>query len=473
MRGRTNAESGNGVILNGTIDTYEVASGETILAGDFVERYAYVTNSLTSASSYLDAEVKDKSPKIYEMSDGDYLQIGGKTNLYNTDNDVITKEWSEKSTPIIESDFNILLDDDTILGEFTGVNQSSIPAPVIQCSAMKYDSANKTVTKKTIIGNTITGAPTSLALTRGILFYKISDRTYRVFVEKTDSEQSSAYSRSYCLYTFILEITGNSYDNYALSCSNLVVKRYSDDNTFNFSPSYFTIKKIENDFYIRLDSQRFIKFSNNAFSNYVTISGISFIESSDAFLSTYIINHDDTSGNVDFFTHYNYTSSGKSYSYLYINRMYLDMDNADCNIYTKRTICGGQNYLINIRRVKEDNNFYYFLLREYITGSGSPSTSSLSIVKVDKVTGEHTVSEKTDIPEKSTTILLSEIDNNTLWLIGSNLYIFDVSDGYLVDKSEQVKQVRGITSQNYIKGVAKQSGSAGDTIQVYVPTVNS
>ena len=78
MRGRTNAEPNIGVQLNASVDTYEVATGETILAGDFVEQNSYIEGQITAGSG------STNQYPIYECWDkknlSDYLMI----NLYMT-----------------------------------------------------------------------------------------------------------------------------------------------------------------------------------------------------------------------------------------------------------------------------------------------------------------------------------------------------------------------------------------------------
>ena len=91
MRGRTNATNG-GIFLNATTDTFEVASGNNIVAGDFVE-YVYDTeytslegsfttkNYLVDSTTNLYIAIKETIPTLFTF-DGETITVVG-TYPYN------------------------------------------------------------------------------------------------------------------------------------------------------------------------------------------------------------------------------------------------------------------------------------------------------------------------------------------------------------------------------------------------------
>ena len=71
MRGRTNASNG-GIFLNATTDNFEVATGNSIVAGDFVE-YQYDTGVEPLNSTFkINAYLVDNTTHTYIGVIGDY-----------------------------------------------------------------------------------------------------------------------------------------------------------------------------------------------------------------------------------------------------------------------------------------------------------------------------------------------------------------------------------------------------------------
>ena len=71
MRGRTNADAG--LQLNATIDTYEVANGETIVSGDFVQRILSVSGE-TTIDANNNYPLRASAKTIARFSNNKYLE---------------------------------------------------------------------------------------------------------------------------------------------------------------------------------------------------------------------------------------------------------------------------------------------------------------------------------------------------------------------------------------------------------------
>lgn len=455
MRGRTNANSG-GIFLNATVDNYTVAPNENILAGDFVERIQYATGSLSGITRDFKEIIPSRTKTIFKMSDGNYLKVGSRTNLFHIDeNGTVTRVWDEKSNYLLNSTYIFQLDSNTLIGSFSTQGQYA------KATLLHYDPTDNTLETRDIV--------TSTYVTYGGVekndywfFPTQTNNQYRFFLKSHDG---SGYVY---LSTGLMTITGSDYSNYNLSFSDVIrtTRLFTESDISTNGLKY--VAKISNDSYVIAptgNNKVFYSFVEgaSAFSNYTSSQVLGY--------STVILKKDCSDGYVDYID-----------TTFHRRRDFFDaslLPTIDGNTYPVETLLSDlyATNSYNIIELAENNDehiycvFYASKIQSFAGNYIFPLT-----LKAD---GSLVVGEKTSLGNLTSTtdnmcMSLSELENGRFLMeVVDTLYVLVFEDGVFRLQNSNIKQVRGITSQNYIKGVAKQSGSAGDTIQVYVPTVNS
>jgi len=454
MRGRTNADAG--LQLNATIGSYEVASGENIVAGDFVEQYTYVAGTLSNATTATDTErIVYKDNKLFKLSDGNYIAFGNKTNLYHNNDGEYTKVWTEKNE-ILSGNNIIKLSNDCFLGNFT------VDAKVLKATLVHYKASDNTIEYKDLVSTTeVSNLLTTIS--PYVWVVKRPNGNYRVFVKFYDQADYIYYS------TGILDISGSNYSSYSIDVSSLVAQFTRSDIGSDSSKRDFA-------FVVRTSSSETYLISVNSGSTfYLTfVSGeFNLYNINNSTLTTL---NSKTVGrlvcedsNIDFYT----IATNRTITSLIRQRVYFNpTDPTLFNIYNAETIVSDLANS-NMRYLTTVNGYDLFVLYEY---NSSPEISQLRLIELNKSTGEIEALQAVEISATSSTasMFVSEfIDNKVLITIGNTLIAFKYVSRNLEAETSTMQKVRGITSQAYIKGVAKQSGTAGETIEVYIPQVSN
>lgn len=459
MRGRTNAEPNIGVQLNASVDNYVVATGENILAGDFVEQFNYLAGEATTDGNLINSFQPDEQ-HIFKMSDGNYLYFGAYTSsggTYNRNVEIYEKDEYGVLTLVAQptsvsfvstgKPYISLLGDDTLA--YIYVNNEMY----VYVRLIHYDSTNHSITQKTInariatISNTATSWQYSIVKKRG--------GGYKVFASYyyTGSPKSSN------VYMADMAITGNNYDSYAVSISNTKTIVTSTSNSYHLSYAI----ELDTNYYLAVYAYT---SSSNTWNKYYVIDEVNNVENTHSasanspFISGTLLNRNGN--NKIMTTVFVDTTNHK----VYFKKLY--MDTTEYTIYPDEELFSFTDNTTQVLYLGSDGTNDIYIIQK--------STTELVPFVINKSTNVLTMYLGciVDFTMRLDGAVASCLDSgNFLFASAQKIISMNYSNGTLESEVETVKRVRGITTQKYIKGVAKQSGTAGDTIQVYVPTVNS
>ena len=447
MRGRTNADYSNGVVLNATTDTYEVATGESILAGDFVEQYTTISGKLYNASSIVETTHSPyKNAKLFRMTDGNILCVGEKLNLYHDDNDVITKVWDEKNTSLLSLDFIIQLSDNCLLGDFTVNSESKL-----QATLLHYNTSDNTIVSKTLTSTNKIVEYSSGGSDNWVWVIPTSNGQYRAFAKAYQGTQDRAY-----IGTGLLNITGNNYSNYNVDLSSTVLR--SDYIGESNKTDFVFVARIDanNNFLMKSNpnSSIFLHFNGESFTEF-TMSSYPYRSFSGIGKLVY------DNSTIDFF------SVGSNLIRTY--RAYINpTDPTNYNVIRSQESLISDSRNCNMRYITTQNNKDIYFVHDYID-------DTIRVIRIDINTGNYEVLQSINVDTRNSTytFIVSQIYNDSVYaLLGNIFYKFRFVNLNLADISTSTKYVKRITTQDYIKGVAKQSGTAGQTIEVYIPSTS-
>lgn len=402
MRGRTNASNG-GIFLNATTDSFEVATGNAIVAGDFCE-YIYDTGITPLVSTFgNNSYLVDDATHTYIALIGDY------PTLYTYINKEITivSTFQTASTCLIQLDAT----------HYFVFNDTSKNVGLISC----------TTSAITLIDEEYSTSTSAWSFTRvnaTTMVYQHSN-SYYLYIASTDENYTTVTLTSKNLLSSTNYIVGATSTTVALCTSTSSSGTYTntirlyDASTFN-QVDYFSVTTYDN--------FRFGFFPNIVFD--------------DRFFLTYCI-------------HKVYKSS----SYYYYPYFYI-LDSVDKRSVTTLAFNDVSNSSpsFSLSPINSQNKF--------IVKEGQ----YMYWVAFDSALSTLTKSEYTT-------------SNNNGNIYGFNTYDFalminnqgytnlDTSSGKVVigTPTDKVKEWQG--SGNPM-GVAKQSGTAGDTIEVYIPATN-
>lgn len=465
MRGRTNAEPNIGVQLNATIDTYEVATGENILAGDFVKRYEYAVNQLDNSTvadyqSNMYSPIY-KPPIFFRLSDGKFVCSN---IIYEKDenNEYSIAYTAVNSVP--NGDFVKELGDDTFVGFSIGGKSSA--GYGIYSSYAKYNVNEHTISTRTATTNVKTW--TNVTQQPDTMYLYIIDKGNNTFkVAVSYAIVISSQTRN-TVDVFDVVLSGSDYTDYAISISNL-------NSTTNLGVAQAFVKISNNEDYLIMATNRVIRLNNNVFSDTHSFSYPSMIYTP---FSKYLAKNIAEDGMVDllYWTRTGTTASNYVY-YLKRIRYYFPVDSWDYNSYDIENVVDDVYGSIT-RYMGTLNGKDIYITRK------SRNSSSIVPFTIDATTGELSVGDAVGlnelyVSESTTNFIYSSIVNNDIIMIfgnvsnvGTQLCEFTYNNGVFTSIGDNVKIVKKITTQEYIMGVAKQSGTAGDTIEVYIPSTS-
>lgn len=457
MRGRTNAEPNIGVQLNASVDTYEVATGETILAGDFVEQNSYIEGQITAGSG------STNQYPIYECWDNKKpIRLSNDKFIY--DFDIISK--NNQGEYIKEGQVNNKMggiplgNDTTVVFSLSGK---------ISLSALftKYDSTNNTTQKRT--ETTVIRQYTDVSnteYTAGYVFSYAPTSTggYKggAIVQQYNSMSNKTFIY---LHLFDFNITGDNYSNYSISVSNVKVQQVTEvAGRLSYSSNTYGVISL-----IRLYSSEnyAVTWSYKESTRYGGIMRFT-DEFSNSFALSQFGNYSNTffgknvytNGMVEVFTYSN--------NAIIRQRKFIPETGSDITSYTTEeiTVNSSQKYLKYVDSISGYD--VYFLIWK----DADNNNIYINAITINQSTYEMIVYEAIQAGTNAS-LWVSSIDNTQIFLtIGGTMFDCNYANGVISNNAETVKVVRKITSQKYIKGVAKQSGNAGDTIEVYVPSTS-
>jgi len=411
MRGRTNAGNG-GIFLNATTDTFEVASRNNIVAGDFVE-YVYDTeytslegsfttkNYLVDSTTNLYIAIKETIPTLFTF-DGETITVVG-TYPYNASylvkySDTIYIASNTNAIYVLEVDvqnqnFNLIAsktgigyinfryDTDT----FLGVIPTSSTIKVYDCSDLTNITLLKTNTNKT--------CNTPLCVYDGVMYC-------------VDGAIGSAYARMYMFPYTINTSTGDATQGTLIEIASI------GGSASAVSSDVYPLSS-------KLLDDRFLIFGYR-FASYSTAPVRMCV--------------------------YDFVQNTKVVDKFYqIDNKYVT-----------------SNYSSEI---KDDGTIVI------CSPGASGEFMGLVLFKFDKTNLTLSILDYKESSVSDYRIL--DYQNNRYSIHHPNAYLpFRVSNNKLIvgELTNTVQQWQG--SGNPM-GVAKQSGTAGDTIEVYIPQVNS
>ena len=413
MKGRTNASNG-GIFLNATTDDFEIATGNTIVAGDFVE-YHYDSqvkplNSTFVGQNYL----VDASTNLY------IGLIGGYATLFTYINGVITiVDTYSSATPFVVK----LNSTHYVLRNTTNNHLVLVEVANNEISYIaETSSAYQNTTPIRVNDTTIT-------LILGTYLYTIITNS-----EYTSISQGASINMS---------SASNGYAFVGATTTRIVVATYT---TSGQTRSYVAYIYVGNDTFTTLSYDSYFSFTT--YDNYAMKFYPDIVIADRYFLATC-----------------GYKSGSGTYTYgQYIHLL----DAVDKRLpISARPIYSYNDSSADIKISNVDSN------NRFVLASLSNSYKNAWLFKLDESLMSFEQSEASELPSYFPTTIYNFANRKYAFMINNNGYInADTSTNRVVigTLTDTVEEWSG--SGNPM-GVAKQSGNAGDTIQVYVPQVNS
>lgn len=420
MRGRTNASNG-GIFLNATTDDFEVATGNNIVAGDFVE-YHYDTAEKTISGSSFSEEcfLVDATAKLY------ITRLSGYATLITYDNGTITIEDSYTTAQSTEL---VKYNDTTYLSTSGDVFTVDVANKTLTLSS----NINKTFQHK--VGNYLVSVERSgsSTVTYTVKTFSCADLSNITLVDtKSVTDQSGSQL-----------VIGKSFNDGVCFAINLV---------YNSGSSHMA--------YVKLVFA-YIDLSNGLITSIQ--SKALFDDSPSSSVSSFFYFVGNAIGDRYIYVHYYHGYSGH---YTYKDEIY---DTASRDLKNSLSFANN-NYTVRSNYF-ERNGYYYWLVYTAETNN----VFSAVLYKTDIVTGLSELCDSISVT----------VNTSPLWVFANNdfalLRVSSPSIYYKIVKAINDQIVEGTLTDTVQEwsgglnplGVAKQSGNAGDTIAVYIPQVNS
>jgi len=415
MRGRTNAGNG-GIFLNATTDTFEVASGN-ITAGDFVEYYYDETVKTISGTSIYDkAFLVDASQNLY------VTVISGYITLFTYANNVITIITSYNSTTV---------------------------STIYKYSTTKYMSADGKMFVINTTNKTISLESDVQLNINGIF------NEYLVEVIKS----SSGYTITTYSYS---GGTTTQVDTKTFTSTNLSGETLKGVCIFGYGIAYA----------VKFTGMQGSKYWAMGTVNIVAISNIGVIGD-----KTEIVMYDvkgETSqkanGDLNFIA-----DTALNGTFIFVRHYNTNGYQTTFNYYYKLIAVYNQNAIVNIHSahtswspISSDaymgTGYMYFFTtdRNSLCELHKVDLNTLTETKIDSLSQKiDNVFHFTGNDWAFLTVDSSDIDYQNVVISGDKIV-----------QGELTNTVKEWTGNLNPLGVAKQSGTAGDTIEVYIPQVN-
>ena len=467
MRGRTNVSNGS-VNINANVGSYEVYKNQNIVAGnmvDFITEKKTGNINIVGITNVLSYEIRKF---IFKLSDGRYICFFSKSTYYYYS--VLKEEDSQLSIEIpyteLPFDFYEIIEMNQnnflIFSELYSSSSSSNSKYDIVCNYLSFNvETNVTETKKINISTQLS------TYSRRLIDFKVKKYNDEIYIFVTTSLSSSSsvtYIKCNC--------TGNNISDFSIT-KELEISEVAYMASANMC---FTDFIIVNDsiycFYgTKADGVNYNQFQR--YFRYVfmidgkTVSGkYDAIGNSIIALNTYIISNGsvfkifyrDTSNNICTVTLDCTNCTASSFNPVKYNTINL-------NPFFDKS-----GYLSYMSMFKLTDNKFLFALGQY---SGGVDTIYVSEINNDNTI----VYEGKKIEDKVEAPAIFSIDEKNflyLELYGGylNLTHFLIEDNLIAGGDNQDKAyVKNSESLQYIRGIAKDSGTAGQIIDVYVPKV--
>jgi len=458
MRGRTNTDLYSGVSINGFLDQYEVATGETIIAGDFVERFTKIEGGIAASND-----------PIFQLSDGKYI-VG--QSIFDDNGDHTFTRYG--STSINKKPYFKIGTDEFVSFELRVSSQTGY----VTTNLIKYDSTNKYCLTRSISYrfDSSWGWEDS-----SIYAIQISEKVFVIFVSYIGKNtNTSKYGNCWHIVKFTL--SGTDYSDYTQSQNVIYTETsFSSSSKPDHLCVGWAVEIQANDYLVGV-----YKYSNTDYTYYngslytmIRIKGASsatlkYISSSANMRPVGTVTSD---GYIAFIE----AGGGKLYQrYLYVDKNNIDTYNLYDSVFIKDLPdYTGASYKYTPLKVDNNVNGYD---RYIIVQLASSIYLQTAEVYVSQSSQEITIGEFSDIATYQTSPYWLTMDFSFIHKRGTEDYLMIADskiiettvDNHIVEGEVDTKNyVRDIHSQAYIMGVANQSGTAGDTIEVYVPLVNT
>lgn len=423
MRGRTNVGGGNGIFVNGNIDFYTVADGNSITAGDFVSRKVIPSiKQLYSSNVTLNGGEK--------VGDGLYLFV---VNKYLT-----LIEWNGSDIEIVHS-YTSYEVPQYYYEEGTGYIWGIISNPFYHIARFKVE--NKKIILEEISSDIVAGGNTVLGI-----YVKEN-----VFIILSDS--STGYITFFC-YTMAGDGT----------VSETSFKKIIPSSNTGSSPSIKILNNCGSRFYA------VIKISYGSGSSLKNEILVSVINVSDVENEVYVKNIRNLSAystisiatsrvaEKDGKAFFLYSDLGTTVGGVYLCVYNIETENKTEHIVSDSTLLpAGESYrylemsgfITNDIFLAKINGKFFLVKYSWLTNSVERVGN---IVELDGFYGTG----------------IMEVNQNRVARIGQNSTWFTV-DGEILMAGEEQKIIQSYNKEMGSIGLAKNSGKSGDLIAVYVP----
>lgn len=460
MRGRTNAEPNIGVQLNASIDSYEIYTGESILAGDFVDRFTLVEGGISASTD-----------AIFHLSDGKYL-IG--TNLYIDNGDHTFTEYGESGLTNSQKP-RYQIDTD----EFIAFNLNTSNGK-IDIVFIKYNSSGSYCVARSA---TYTFEASWAHLNSSVYAVQLANKKFIVFISYIGKNNNSRYGNAWQEVEF--NITGNDYSDYTYSTSIIYSLNLPSSTSvpnhecilwatpvqnYDYIVGIATTSNLTQDYYVSGVS-RVYRFTGSSSATRTSATGISGVKYISPLGSS-------TGGYVSFIE--------RSAEKLYSRLIFADPNDA--------TVCSAFNpvYLADLKEYNSATNqskasayqidtdrvgYNRYIVIMYVSQRYTIAVEAY--VNISNRTVE--IGEQSILTEHSSMSLQYILDTafyytraseDFLITTDSLLYEIEINNHVVEGEIDTNKYIKSITTLNYVLGVAKQTGTAGDTIEVYVPSTS-
>lgn len=413
MRGRTNTDLYSGVSINATTDEFEVATGNTIVAGDFVE-YHYDSqvkplNSTFVGQNYL----VDASSNLY------IGLIGGFATLFTyTDGVINIVDTYSSTTPFIvrlNSTHYVLRN--TINNHLVLVEVSNNEISYVAETSSSYPNTTPHRVNDTTI-----------ALIINTYLYTIITNS-----EYTSISQGASLSMS---------SASNGYFFVGATETKIVVATYT---TSGQTRNYAAYIYVGNDTFTTLSYDSYFSFTT--YNNYAMKFYPDIVIADRYFLATC-------------------NSRSGSGTYTYGQYIYLlDVVDKRLPISARNIFDYSDSSEIKISNVDSNNRF--------VLASLSNSYKNAWLFRLDESLMSFEQSEATELPSYYPNTIFNFANRKYAFMINDSGYINADTSANKVVIGTLTDTVQEWSGNGNPMGVAKQNGNAGDTIEVYIPLANT
>lgn len=485
MRGRTNVSGSGNSIINANVESYVVAPGESITAGNMVEFYHKLSGNFDTG---YDTNV---DRRLFRLSDGKIACFfkqplkstasqgnDAKLIILNYDAGVYSKELATVSI----SDFDEIIeiaDDTFLLAGYYGSGKYIILSFIFLHVDVNTNAVYSTGKTYNIVSSSYSLSLNNNSRLYSSSFYLEKDEEYiRAIFPVMYSTNSVNYFE---IYSCVFTLSGTNIEDYLLTTEKI---KY----IFSLNSSSYTYVGVSKVY--RKGEGYFIFFgysTSTAILINASLSCLMYITSSDM-ISASTFSYTSTGGG-SYFNVLSIENDMVTYIYdNYLSKFYISSYNGD------GTVSIVKYDAVEILSVNTSLRRYLYLISEneykkrflLTCGYGTSGYARKTVIMdYDKETNDVTICSVEDAywDDKEEGILVNFEED--IIILGNNYvegaetenaignYKIDKSSLMLIGKEESINYVKNATNLVYIRGIAKDSGTAGDTIDVYVPSITT